>query len=187
MKLAAITRLRTITRLTYEVAATIRHRFARSGAEVEGWEENDGTAVVWEVLRRGESFRVSLASLETARAKALREAEALDLGAEAIAARVVILNAIHDTAVDVLGALTAFDKAACGDPDEVAELVDAAASADAVAQQARFQLALIDAAAAVRATLDAAFMLIAEGVGAQDLDRDEAEQAIRAMAFEDEP
>ena len=54
-------------------------------------------------------------------------------------------------------------------------------------QQARLQLALIDGAAAVRATLDAAFTLIAEAIGAHDLDRDEAEEAIRAIAFEDEP
>ena len=187
MKLAAITRLRTRTRLTYEAAGTIRERLIRSEAGVEGWEENDGTAVVWEVLRRGKNFRVSLASIATARAKALHEAEALELEAEAIAARVVILNAIYDTAVDVLGVLTAFDKAACGDPDEVAELVDAAESAEDVGREARFQLALIEAAAAVRATLDAAVAVIAEAVGAQDMDRDEAEEAIRAMAFEDEP
>jgi hypothetical protein len=187
MKLAAITRLRTITRLTYEAAGTIRQRLTRSEAEIEGWKENDGTAVVWEVLRREKGFRVTQASIATARAKALREAEALDIEAEAVAARIVILNAIHDTAMDVLGALIALDKAACGDPDEVAELVDDTESADEVGREARFQLALIDAAAAVRATVDAAFTVIVEALGTQDMDRSVAEEAIRAMAFEDEP
>jgi hypothetical protein len=187
MKLAAITRLRTITRLTYEAAGTIRERLARSEAEVEGWEENDGTAVVWEVLRREKGYGVTQASIATARARALRESEALNLENEDLVAKVALLNAIYDTAVDVLAVLAAFDKAVRGDPDEVAELVDNAKSADEVAQQARFQLALIDGAAAVRATLDAAVTLIAEAVGAQDMDRDEAEEAIRAMAFEEEP
>ncbi len=187
MKLAAITRLRTITRLTYEAAGTIRARLARSEAEIKGWDDNDGTAVVWEVLRRENGYGVTQASIATARARALREAGALDLEDEDLAAEVEILNAIHDTASDILTVLAAFDTAASGDPDDVAELVDNAKSADEVAQQARFQLALIDAAAAVRATLDAAVAVIAEAVGAQDLDRDEAEEAIRAMAFEDEP
>ena len=187
MKLAAITRFRTTTRLTYEAAGTIRARIARSEAEVEGWNEHDGPARVWEVLRRENGYGVTQASLATARAKALREAGALDLEDEALAAKVVILNAIYDTAGDVLAVLAAFDTAARGDPDEVAEFVDNAKSADEVAQQARFQLALIDGAAAVRATLDAAFTLIVETVGAQDLDRDEAEEAIRAMTFEEEP
>jgi hypothetical protein len=187
MKLADITRLRTSTRRTYEAAGAIRQRLARSEAEIEGWNEHDGTAVVWEVLRREKGFCVTQVSIETARARALREVHALDLETEVVAARVAVLDAIHDTAVDILGALTAFDKAACGDPDEVAELVDAAASADEVEREACLQLALIDGAAAVRATVDAAFTLIAETVGAQDLDRNEAEKAIRAMAFEDEP
>jgi hypothetical protein len=187
MKLAAITRLRTTTRRTYEAARTIRERLARSEAEVEGWEEHDGTAVVWEVLRREKGYGVTQASIATARARALRESEALDLGDEDLAAKVVILNAIYDTAGDVLNVLAAFEEAARGDPDEVADLVDDAESADEVGQQARFQLALIDAAAAVRATLDAAVTLIVETVGAQDVHRDEAEEAILAMAFEDEP
>src|SRR5512132_2654142 len=187
MKLAAITRLRTTTRLTYEAAGTIRERLARSETEVEGWEEHDGTGVVWEVLRREKGYGVTQASIATAPARALREAEALDLENEDLAARVAILNAIYDTAGDVLDVLAAFREAARGDPDEVADLVDAAASGDEVRREVRFQLALIDAAAAVRATLDAAVAVIAEAVGAQDLDRDEAEEAIRAMAFEDEP
>ena len=187
MKLADITRLRTITRLTYEVAGTIRQRLAQNEAEVRGWEENDGTAVVWEVLRRGKGYGVTQASLETARARALRESEALDLGDEDLAAKKVILTAVYDTARDVIDVLAALDTAARGDPDEVAELVDAAESAEDLGREARFQLALIDGAAAVRATVDAAFALIAETVGAQDMDRDEAEEAIRAMAFEDEP
>jgi hypothetical protein len=139
------------------------------------------------VLRRENGYGVTQASIATARARALREAGALDLEDEDLAAKVVILNAVYDTAVDVLAVLAAFDKVVRGDPDDVAELVDNAKSADEVAQQARFQLALIDGAAAVRATLDAAFTLIAEAVGAQDMDRDEAEEAIRAMAFEEEP
>lgn len=186
MKLAAIAHLRTITRRTFEAAGTIRGRLARSEAEVAGWEEHDGTAVVWEVLRGAKGYGVSQASLATARAKALRESEALDLRDEDLAAKGVFLNAIYDTAADVLDVLAALDTAPRGDSDEVAELVDGAESADAVGREARFQLALIDAAAAVRATLDAAFTLIAEAVGAQGLDRNEVEEAIRVMAFEDE-
>ena len=99
----------------------------------------------------------------------------------------MILTAVYDTARDVIDVLAALDTAARGDPDEVAELVDAAENAEDLGREARFQLALIDGAAAVRTTLDAAFALIAETGGAPDMDRDEAEEAIRAMAFEDEP
>ena len=187
MKLAAITRLRTITSLKYEAAGTIRRRLDRSTAEVEGWEDNDGTAAVWEVLRRGKGYGVTLASIETARAKPLGDAESMDGANEDIAAERVMVNAIHETAVDVLAALAAFDQAARGDPDEVADLVDEAESADDLVREARFQLAMIDAAAAVRATFDAAITLIMATVSDHDLDQDEAEEAIRAMAFEDEP
>jgi hypothetical protein len=139
------------------------------------------------VLRRGEGFGVTQASIETARAKALREAEALDLEDEDIAAEIVVVNALHDTAGDVLDALAAFQEAARGDPDEVADLVDEAESADDVGREARLKLDLIDAAAAVRATVDVALTQMAAALRRQDLDRDEAEQSIRELAFEDEP
>lgn len=187
MKPAAIARLREITRLKYEAAGTIRRRLARSEADVEGWEENDGSAGVWEVLRRAEGYGVTHASIEKARAKALREAEALDAEDEDIAADIVIVNAIHDAAGDVLEVLAAFYEAARGDPDEVADLVDEAESADDLGREARFKLDLIDAAAAVRATVNEALTRMAAALRRQDIDRDEAEESIREMAFEDEP
>lgn len=187
MKPAAIARLREITRLKYEAATTIRRRLARSEAEVERWEENDGSAAVWELLRRGDGFGVTQASIAKACATAVREAAAQDVEDEDIAAEIVIVNAIHDTAGDVLDALAVFYEAARGDPDEVADVVDEAESADDIEREARFKLDVIDAAAAVRATVDEALKRMAAALRRQDVDRDEAEQSIREMAFEDEP
>lgn len=187
MKSAAIARLREITRLKYEAATTIRGRLAQSEADVEGWDENDATAGVWELLRRGEGYGVTRGLIEKARAKAIREAEAQNVEHEDFAAEVAIVHAIHDAAGDVLEALTAFVEAARSDPDEVADLVDEAESANDLARKARVQLALIDAAAAVRATVHEALTRLAVDLCQQDTAPDEAEQAIREMAFEDEP
>jgi hypothetical protein len=187
MKPAAIARLREITRLKYEAATTIRRRLARSEAEVDGWDQNDGSAAVWELLRRGEFFRVTQTSIEAARAKAISEVEAQDLEDEGIATERLIINAVHDTAGDVLDALAAFYEATRGDPDEVADLVNEPGSADDIEREARFKLDVIDAAAAVRATVDEALKRMAAALRRQDVDRDEAEQSIREMAFEDEP
>jgi hypothetical protein len=187
LKPAAIARLREITRLKYEAAGTIRRRLARSETEVEGWEANDGTAAVWELLRRGEFFRVTQASIQAVRAAALSEAETLDLDDEDLAAEIAIVHAIHDTAADVLEALAAFYAATRGDPDEVADLVDEGETADDIDREARFKLDVIDAAAAVRATVNEALTRMAAALRRQDVDRDEAEQSIRAIAFEDEP
>ena len=186
MKPAAIARLREITRLKYEAAASIRRRLARSEAEVEGWEANDGNAAVWELLRRGEFFSVAQASIETARAKAIRESEEQDLEDEGTAAERVIIHAIHDTAGDVLDALAAFYEATRGDPDEVADLVDEPGSADDIEREGRFKLDILDAAAAVRATVNEALTRMAAALRRQDVDRDEAEQSIRDLAFGDE-
>ena len=186
MKPAAITRLREITRLKYEAAGTIRRRLARSEAEVEGWDANDGTAAVWELLRRGEFFRVTQASIQAVRAEALSEAETRDLEDEDLAAEIVIVHAIHDTAGDVLEALAAFYAATRGDPDEVADLVDEGETAHDIEREARFKLDVIDAAAAVRATVNEALTRMAAALRRQDVDRDEAEQSIREIAFEDE-
>jgi hypothetical protein len=187
MKPAAIARLREVTRIKYEAAGSIRRRLARSEAEVEGWEANDGSAAVWELLRRGEFFSVTQASIQAVRAKAISEAEAQDLQDEGIAAEIVIINAIHDAAGDVLDALAAFYAATRGDPDEVADLVDEPGSADDIDREARFKLDILDAAAAVRATVNNALTRMAAALRRQDVDRDEAEQSIRDIAFEDEP
>lgn len=187
MKLAAIARLREITRLKYEAAGTIHRRLARSEAEVDGWEANDGSAGVWEVLRRGEGFGVTRASIAMACANAIREAEAQDAEDEDIAADIVVVHAIHDAAGDVLDALAAFQEAVRGDPDEVADLVDEAESASDIEREARFKLDILDAAAAVRATVNDALTRMAGALRRQDVDRDEAEQSIREMAFEAEP
>jgi hypothetical protein len=186
MKTAAIARLREITRLKYEAAGSIRRRLARSEAEVDGWEANDGNAAVWELLRRGEFFSVTQASIEAARAKAICEAEAQDVEDEGIAAEIVIINAIHHTAGGVLDALAAFYEATRGDPDEVADLVDEPGSADDIEREGRFKLDILDAAAAVRATLDGVLARMTAALRRQDVDRDEAEQSIRNIAFEDE-
>jgi hypothetical protein len=187
MKPAAIARLREITRLKYEAAGSIRRRLARSEAEIEGWDANDGSAAVWELLRRGEFFSVTQASIEAARAEAICEAEAQDLEDEHIAAERVVINAIHATAGDVLDALAAFYEATRGDPDEVVDLVDEPGSADDIEREARFKLDILDAAAAVRATVDEVLTRMASALRRQDVDRDEAEQSIRDFAFEDEP
>jgi hypothetical protein len=187
MKPTAIARLREITRLKYEAAGTIRRRLARSEEDVEGWEANDGTAAVWELLRRGEFFRVTQASIQAVRAEAIGEIETLDLDDEDRAAEIGIVHAIHDTGGDVLEALATFYAATRGDPDEVADLVDDAESTDDIEREARFKLDVIDAAAAVRATVNEALTRMAAALRRQDVDRDEAEQSIRAIAFEDEP
>ena len=186
MKPAAIARLREITRLKFEAAASIRRRLARSEAEVEGWEANDGNAAVWELLRRGEFFSVTQASIQTIRSKVIREAEEQDLKDDGIAAEIAIIHAIHDAAGDVLDSLAAFYEATRGDPDEVADLVDEPGSADDIEREARFKLAILDAAAAVRATVNESLTRMAAALRRQDVDRDEAEQSIRAIAFEDE-
>ena len=185
MKLAAIARLREITSLTYDVATTIRRRLAQSETSVEGWESNDATAAVWELLRRGEFFGVTQASLQAARAGALSEVETQELEDEDLATEIAIVHAIHDTAGDVLEALAEFSAATRGDPDEVADLVDNAETADDIAREARFKLDVIDAAAAVRATVNEALTRMAAGLRQQDVDRDEAEQSIREIAFEE--
>jgi hypothetical protein len=186
MKPAAIARLREITRLKYEAAASIRRRLARSEAEVEGWEANDGSAAVWELLRRGEFFSVTQASIQAACSKAIREAEEQVLEDEVIAAEIAIINAIHDTAGDVLDALAAFYEATRGDPDEVADLVDEPGSADDIEREGRFKLDILEAAAAVRGTVNEALTRMAAALRRQDVDRDEAEQSIRDLAFGDE-
>ena len=187
MKPTAIARLREITRLKYEAAGTIRRRLAQSEAAVEGWEANDGTAAVWELLRHGEFFRVTQASIQAGRVEAVAEVETLDLEDEDRAAEIAIIHAIHDTAGDVLDALATFYAATRRDPDEVADLVDEGGSADDIEHEARFKLDVIDAAAAVRATVNEALTRMATALRRQDVDRDEAEQSIREIAFEDEP
>ena len=187
MKLAAIALLREITRLKYEAAEAIRHRLTRREADVEGWAENDGTARVWEVLRRGEGYGVTRASIETARAKAVLLAETQALEDEDLGAEIVLVNAIYDTARDVLDALRPFYEATRGDPNEVAKLVHEVRSADDLRREARFKLGMLDAAADVRATLHEALTRISAALRDQGMDRHEAEQSIREMVFEDEP
>jgi hypothetical protein len=121
-----------------------------------------------------------------ARAKAICEAEAQDLEDERIATEHVLINAIHDTAGDVPDALVAFNEATPGDPDEVADLVDEPGSADDIEREARFKLAILDAAAAVRVTVNEALTWMGAALRRQGVDRDEVEQSIRELAFGDE-
>jgi hypothetical protein len=185
MKLAALIHLRELTRATYKAAGAIRQRLARNEAEIKGWDNRKATAEVWKVLRRGNGYGVTQALIETARAKAIGVAKALPLEDEYLTATLVIVNAIHDTAVDVLAALAAFQETAHGDPDEVAALVDEAKSADGLARTASFKDHRIHIAMLARGMFDVLLTGMEAALREQNMTREEAEKSLRVMVFED--
>ena len=165
-------------RLLYGAAATIRGRFDK--AELD----SDGEQRVWEILGREDGSSTSVEAIEAARAEAHQaterevdevygvsdeeeelEPDARDATEEAwdreyrdtLGARGAEVDAIYDAARDILLYLTSLppDHPWHSDLEAVCTLVDEYASVAKIDETWGYGLAYIDAAIAVRSTLDA--------------------------------